>query len=211
MRRYESRARPERAVSVNSPASSRVEGWPQFRGPGSTGVTEGANLPDTWSSHAERHVEDDDSRQRLVVADRMGRSDLRHVGHSGRRHRNAEARPLSPGRAPGADDRSSLHGLRDRLRDRKDRLGARSASRLSSRRPASQEHVRVGNTGHRRHARLRGIRQRRHLRLRFQRQADLDIRDRSVADTQRLGHGRITGASRRPSLFRQRQRDGARS
>src|SRR5688572_31847836 len=28
----------------------RVEGRPQFRGPGSTGVGEGANLPDTWSA-----------------------------------------------------------------------------------------------------------------------------------------------------------------
>lgn len=30
--------------------TNRVEGWPQFRGPGSTGVGEGANLPDTWST-----------------------------------------------------------------------------------------------------------------------------------------------------------------
>ena len=30
--------------------SNQVEGWPQFRGPGSTGVGEGANLPDTWSA-----------------------------------------------------------------------------------------------------------------------------------------------------------------
>src|SRR5688572_11278267 len=28
----------------------RVEGWPQFRGPGSTGLGAGANLPDTWST-----------------------------------------------------------------------------------------------------------------------------------------------------------------
>ena len=30
--------------------SNRVEGWPQFRGPGSTGVGEGTNLPETWST-----------------------------------------------------------------------------------------------------------------------------------------------------------------
>ena len=29
---------------------NRVEGWPQFRGPGATGVGEGTNLPDTWSA-----------------------------------------------------------------------------------------------------------------------------------------------------------------
>ena len=28
----------------------RAEQWPQFRGPGGTGVGEGANLPDTWST-----------------------------------------------------------------------------------------------------------------------------------------------------------------
>ena len=31
-------------------AASRVEGWPQFRGPGSAGVADGAGLPATWST-----------------------------------------------------------------------------------------------------------------------------------------------------------------
>jgi len=31
-------------------SASRVEGWPQFRGPGATGVAESAGLPDTWST-----------------------------------------------------------------------------------------------------------------------------------------------------------------
>src|SRR5687768_11657267 len=30
--------------------SNQVEGWPQFRGPGSTGVAEGRNLPERWST-----------------------------------------------------------------------------------------------------------------------------------------------------------------
>lgn len=33
-----------------TPLLLRAEQWPQFRGPGSTGVSEGANLPDTWST-----------------------------------------------------------------------------------------------------------------------------------------------------------------
>jgi len=33
-----------------STSADRVEGWPQFRGPGATGVAEGKNLPDTWST-----------------------------------------------------------------------------------------------------------------------------------------------------------------
>ena len=31
-------------------SATRVEGWPQFRGPGATGVGNGANLLDTWST-----------------------------------------------------------------------------------------------------------------------------------------------------------------
>jgi len=30
-------------------SATRVDGWPQFRGPGSTGVAEGTRLPDRWS------------------------------------------------------------------------------------------------------------------------------------------------------------------
>jgi outer membrane protein assembly factor BamB len=32
------------------PLAVRADQWPQFRGPGSTGVAEGSNLPDTWST-----------------------------------------------------------------------------------------------------------------------------------------------------------------
>lgn len=35
---------------VASGLAVRAEQWPQFRGPGSTGVAEGSNLPDTWST-----------------------------------------------------------------------------------------------------------------------------------------------------------------
>ena len=35
---------------VASGLAVRAEQWPQFRGPGSTGVGEGANLPETWST-----------------------------------------------------------------------------------------------------------------------------------------------------------------
>ncbi len=111
-------------VAAQQIGAYRAEQWPQFRGPGSTGVAEGTNLPDTWSTTQNVTWKTTIPGQRLVVADRVGRSDLRHVGDSRRRDRNAEARPLSPGRAPRADDRASLHGLRDRLRDRKDRLAA---------------------------------------------------------------------------------------
>ena len=33
-----------------APLVLRAEQWPQFRGPGATGVAEGKNLPDTWST-----------------------------------------------------------------------------------------------------------------------------------------------------------------
>lgn len=38
------------AALFASPLLLRTQGWPQFRGPGSTGVAEGSNLPDTWST-----------------------------------------------------------------------------------------------------------------------------------------------------------------
>ena len=63
---------------------SCAEQWPQFRGPGSAGSAKARTFR-TRGAPPEREVEDGDSRPRLVVADRVGRSDLCHVGDSGRR------------------------------------------------------------------------------------------------------------------------------
>lgn len=38
------------AALIIAPLVVRAEQWPQFRGPGSTGVAEGATLPDSWST-----------------------------------------------------------------------------------------------------------------------------------------------------------------
>lgn len=38
------------AALVASPLLLHAGNWPQFRGPGATGVAEGANLPETWST-----------------------------------------------------------------------------------------------------------------------------------------------------------------
>ena len=48
-------------------------------------------LPDRWSDEAEREVGRADRRQRLVVADRLGRHRLRHVGD--RRRSRSRSRP----------------------------------------------------------------------------------------------------------------------
>ena len=109
---------------------SRVEGWPQFRGPGSTGVAEGTNLPETLEHHREREVEDGHSRSWVVVADCVARSRLRHVGDPGRRDRGAEKGLVLRRRAAGAEGRAPVDGLRHRLEHRKDRSG--SARRIAA-------------------------------------------------------------------------------
>ena len=191
---------------VASGLAVRAEQWPQFRGPGSTGVAEGANLPDTWSTTQnvkwKTTIPGQGWSSPIAWGDRIFVTSV----VPGRRDRDAQARPVSPGRAPRADDRASLHGLRDLVRDRQDHLAAAVASRRSSRSAAPEEHVRVGDAGHRRQARLRGVRQRRHLRHGLRRRAGVVETNGRRRHAQWLGHGIIAGASRRTPVFRQRQR-----
>ena len=142
----------------------------------------------------------------MVVADRVGRSDLCHVGDSGRRNGNAEERPLSPGRTARADDCAPLHGAGDQLCDRKDDLAAAAGSRRSAGAATPQEYVRVGNAGHRRQTRVCGVRQCRHLRMDFDGALVWSKPIGRRRHAQWLGHRIITGHSRWPSLLRQRQR-----
>ena len=74
-------------------------------------------------------------------------------------------------------------------------MGARGAQGRAVRRPPSQEHLRVGDAGHRRRAALRLLRQRRAVRVFARRQAALDHAIRSAADVPRLRH---RGVARRP-------------
>ena len=59
-----------------SPLARADKNWPQFRGPGSTGVTEERQLPESWSANGRRDLEGGDSRTRLVIAGRLGRPRL---------------------------------------------------------------------------------------------------------------------------------------
>ena len=86
-----------------------AEGWPQFRGPGSTGVADDAESSGHLEHDAERQVEDGHSRPWVVVADRVGRSHLRHLGDSRGRDRGAEEGPVLRRRAARAD-RSNTAG-----------------------------------------------------------------------------------------------------
>ena len=75
------------------------------------------------------------------------------------------------GRAACADGRASLDGLRDRLSPPERSSGSAKCIAAFRRGAAPEEHLRVGDAGHRRQARLRGVRQRRPLRLGLRRQA----------------------------------------
>ena len=56
------------------------EGWPQFRGPESSGVADSSALPETWSTNGQRGLGRRRPRPRLVVADRLAQPRIRHLG-----------------------------------------------------------------------------------------------------------------------------------
>ena len=96
---------------------------------------------------------------------------------------------------------------RARRADRQGRVGAGSASRQAVRRTPSQEHLRVGDAGHRRRARLCVVRrQRRRVLLLAGRQAAVEAHVAAAADLSRLRHRLVAGRARRPRLSAARQR-----
>ena len=99
-----------------------------------------------------------------------------------------------------------LDGLRPRPCERPGALGARGARIAAAHRPARQEHLRVGDAGHRRRARLRLLRRHRAVRLRHGRQPGLVEGDGAAGVPPRLGRRRVARAARRPALHRERQR-----
>ena len=114
-------------------------------------------------------VEGRDPGPRSLVADRLGRSGLRHHGGAGRRGRRGAARPA---RLAAAARRPPLRGHGPRSEDRQDGLAARRARSGAARAVARrQRHVGVQLAHHRRRAALRLLRVVRDLRLRHERQA----------------------------------------
>ena len=148
--------------------------------------------PGAFKAPSDRHL-----RQRL-------RRGTGQAGPVGRRSR--QARRLARHRVDQRERRDPLHGLRLRRQQRQAEMGARSAQGRAVRRTPSQEHVRVGNAGHRWRAALRLLRQRRPVRVFARRQAAVDGEVRSAADVSRLRHRRLAGRPRRPRLRRPRQR-----
>ena len=92
--------------------------------------------------------------------------------------------PRARSRVAAGSRRAAVHGLQLRRQDRQGALGAAGAQGPADRRPAPQEHLRVGDAGDRRRTHLRAVRQHRPVLLRDGRQAAVDatrsIRSRAI-------------------------------
>ena len=206
------------------------ETWPGFRGHGMSGIAPGSAVPEKWSAT-------ENVRWKVAVpgqgwsspivwgdtvfltsASAASRSSSRRPGSTatttspscrrralGRRGHAARAGPRQ--RDAGRVRRDQIHGLRARRGDRQDQVGAGSAQGQAVRRPASQEHLRVGNAVHRRRAALRLVRpERRPLLLHARRQAAVEEALAAAAHLPRLRHRLVADGSRRARLSAARQR-----
>ena len=63
---------------IASPAAA--ENWPRFRGPTGQGISSETNVPLDVERYGKRRLEAADRRRGVVVADRVGRSRVRHDG-----------------------------------------------------------------------------------------------------------------------------------
>ena len=185
-------ASPDRCTSAA--ADEREKYWPQWRGPYATGVSKLANPPTRMERDEEHQVESRDSRPRVVVAGRLGRSHLSADGGACRRRRRRVAqapRRHQPARA------ARVQAARARSHDGQGRVGEDRARAGAARTGAlRQRHVVVGVRDHRRPARHRLLRVVRHLLLRHERHAGLGEGSRRQEDAQRVRRGIDAGASR---------------
>ena len=142
----------------------------------------------------ERPLEGRDSRPRIVVADRLGRSSVRpHRSAGWCRYRR---KPHAARRHPAARA-ASVPGDGHRPPHRQDGVGTDGQRSGSARVVAPrQRHLGIGVGDHRRRARHRLVRLVRLLRLRHERDARLAEGSRRQADAQRVRRGLDAGAPR---------------
>ena len=143
---------------------------------------------------------------RVELADRRGRFGVPHHGGERRRGRDAGERLVPVRRAGRPGGHAPLAGLRARSGDGGGSLAPGAAHGRAGVVAPPEEHLRLGDAGHRRGAAVRPLRQRRPLCPRFRRHAALVARAAARRDPQRLGHGVVAGAARRPALLGGRQR-----
>ena len=157
----------------------------------------------------ERRVGDRHSGSRLVEPGRLGRAGVSHHGHGGGRVRAAQARPVRSPRTPGAGAPGArLARLLPGPRDRRGAVAALREVRPARVSPPHEEHLRVGDPGHRRRARLRALRRPGPVCLRHGGQRGLAGADSGSADAVRMGFGLLARGVRRPRDRPVRQRGG---
>ena len=123
--------------------------------------------------------------------------------------RNQPSRPRAGQRDPGRVRCDSVHGLRLRCADREDAVGARGAQGAAIWRPASQEHVFVGDALHRRRTPVCVVRPEPGRVLLLPRwRAALEEAVAAAAHLSRLRHRLVAGGARRQGVPAAGQRAG---
>ena len=139
---------------VSSVASSADQQWPQFRGPSAGVAADDPALPDTWSP-TENVVWKADVpgmgwSSPVVWGDHVFLTSVVSTG---------TGEPPKPGLYSAVNARrhgaAAMDGLRRRLQDRKDSLGARGRAGAPGEPKHLKNSYRLGNAGHRRRARVR--------------------------------------------------------
>ena len=196
-------AAPSPAVQMVGDRGEGAKYWPRWRGPSGQGLVDRHRLSGHLVGHRERAVEDAGAGQRQLVADRVGRSHLRH--DRVRRRAAALGAGVSPlGRRAAVGDRSR------RTDGSTSGRTTRTVTRRRRRRPTAQRvYVSFGGrgTGRVRHERQAGLAARsrpdgrvsRHRGVAAALQGSAHPLSGSVA---RLVHRRVRHANRRSTLWR---------
>ena len=197
-----------------------------------SGVAPARAVPEKWSATENVRWKVVGAGAGLVVADRLGRHGVRDrpasaASRSSSRRQASTATTTSRScSAQGLSGEEVMRRVRARDNEspeesdeirymvyaldaahRQDQVGAGGAQGQAVRRPASEEHLRVGNTVHRRRAALRVVRpERRPVLLHAGRHAALEEAVAAAAHLPRLRHRIVTDGSRRPRLPAPRQR-----
>ena len=192
----------------NSAARIESKQWPQFRGPGSTGVAEGANLPDTWSTTQnvkwKTAIPGHGWSSPIAWGDRIFVTSVIPVGETEAPKRGLYLQGERP--APTIEHRYMVYAIDFATGkiawEREVHRGVPPGARHLKNTFASETPVTDGTRVYAAFGNV-GI-----FAFDFSGKPLWSLSDAREADAQRLGHRVVAGPARRAPVFRQRQRRG---